>query len=135
MTPSLRRTLRALARSRSRTELKALFAAIRAHDDAALLDIAAPAARTKTGARPTGDLAQRVAATLAPIVARADEKAQLLADTLAELQHAPALDNVRGLAPTVRKLAALHGDKAVLAAADAVMERLRSWGSTRERVK
>ena len=80
-----------------------------------------------------GDLAARVTAMLAPVVARASEKADMLIDELAHTEG-PVAIKADGLAPTVRRLAARYGEDAVEAAAIALMARLKAWGSTRERV-
>jgi hypothetical protein len=124
------RTLRMLARTRTKAELAALFAAIRAESDKALLAAAAPpkkAPRRK-------DFAAGVAERLAPILGPATEKAEMLIDALAATHGEIDIPAV-GLLPTIRKLAARYGEDAVAAAADALMARLKAWGSTRERVK
>lgn len=124
------RTLRMLARTRTRREMETLFAAIRAGSDRALLAAAAPPAQKKKAAP---DFAAKIAAQLAPILGPATEKAEMLIDALAETQGpigiAPA-----GLVPTIRRLVARYGEHAVAHAADALMARLAQWGSTRERV-
>ena len=127
MDAATRRTLRRLARTRTPEQLAALFAAIRSHDDAALL--AAPA---KTRRRNAG-FAEAQAARLAPIVAPAAEKAEMLLEAFAE-RHGPVSIRPDGLLPTIRRLAAQYGEDTVAAAVDALMARLAQWGSTRERV-
>ena len=124
------RTLRMLARTRSRAELETLFAAIRAGSDRALLDAAAPPKRKAA----TQDFAAKIAAQLAPILGPAAEKADMLIDALAETKG-PVAIRPDGLVPTIRRLAARYGEQAVALAADALMARLAAWGSTRERVK
>ncbi len=128
--PATQRTLRMLARTRSRREMEALFAAIRAESDRALL--AAAAAPTKKS-KPAPDFAAKIAAQLAPILGPATEKAEMLIDALAETQG-PVAITPAGLVPTVRRLVARYGEHAVAHAADALMARLAAWGSTRERV-
>lgn len=124
------RTLRMLARTRSRKEMETLFAAIRAESDRALLAAAAPPAKKK---QPAPDFAARIAVQLAPILGPATEKAEMLIDALAETQG-PVSIAPAGLVPTVRRLATRYGEPAVAQAADALMTRLAAWGSTRERV-
>lgn len=128
MDAATRRTLRMLARTRSPAELAALFAAIRAGEDDTLL-----AAATERIER-RADFASAIAARLAPIVATAAEKAEMLIEALAEREGAIAM-RATGLQPTIRKLAARYGEGAVEFAADALMARMAQWGSTRERVK
>ena len=124
------RTLRMLARTRTRKEMETLFAAIRAESDRALLAVAAPAMTRK---KPAPDFAARIAAQLAPVLGPATEKAEMLIDALAETQGPIGLAPA-GLVPTIRRLTARYGEHAVGHAADALMARLARWGSTRERV-
>lgn len=128
--PAVTATLRMLSRTRSRKEMETLFAAIRAESDRTLLAAAAPAPK-KTP--PTPDFAARIAAQLAPILGPATEKAEMLIDALTE-SEGPVSIAPSGLVPTIRKLAKRHGEHAVARAADALMARLATWGSTRERV-
>lgn len=123
------RTLRMLARTRTKVELAALFAAIRASSDKALLAAAAPPTKPERRA----DFAASIAKKLAPILGPATEKAEMLIDALAET-HGPVTIPAAGLKPTIRKLAARYGEAAVDSAADALMVRLKAWGSTREKV-
>jgi hypothetical protein len=130
MDAATRRTLRRLARSRSTSELAALFAAIRAADDAALLAIAQSSEPTPA---PESDFAADIAARLSAILARADEKADMLCAALA--REVGAVEIVAsGLQPTIRKLAARYGEDAVRRAVDAVLADMAAWGSTREHV-
>lgn len=139
MDAAARRALMQLARTRTRAEMKALFAAIRATSDADLLRSAGlhPGKRARRGAAgaqgQAGDFPAAIAAQLAPILGPAAEKAEMLIDALAETVG-PVDIRAAGLAPTIRKLAARYGEDAVAAAADALMARLKAWGSTRERV-
>ena len=124
------RTLRMLARTRTRTEMETLFAVIRAESDRALHAAAAPPAKRK---KPAPDFAAKIAAQLAPILGPATERAEMLIDTLAET-HGPVNVVAAGLVPTIRRLVSRYGEHAVAHAADALMARLAAWGSTRERV-
>ncbi len=139
MDAAARRALVQLARTRTRAEMKALFAAIRATSDADLLRDAGlhtgRPVRKKSAGRKSGAAAfpAAIAAKLAPILGPASEKAEMLIDALAEAVG-PVDIRAAGLAPTIRKLAARYGEDAVTGAADALMARLKAWGSTRERV-
>lgn len=124
------RTLRMLARTRTRREMETLFAVIRAESDRALHAAAAPPTKRK---KPAPDFAAQIAAQLAPILGPATEKAEMLIDALAETQG-PVTIAPAGLVPTIRRLVARYGEHAVAHAADALMARLTTWGSTRERV-
>ena len=128
--PAVTTTLRMLARTRSKKEMEALFTAIRAESDRALLAAAAPPPK-KALAPP--DFAAKVAAQLAPILGPATEKAEMLIDALSEVEGPIAIAPA-GLVPTIRRLARRHGEHAVARAADTLMARLAAWGSTRERV-
>lgn len=128
--PAVVATLRMLARTRSRQQMEALFAAIRAESDRALHAAAAPPP-TKPPRAP--DFAAKIAAQLAPILGPASEKAEMLIDALSEIEGPVSIEPT-GLVPTIRRLAKRHGEHAVARAADRLMARLAEWGSTRERV-
>lgn len=129
MDAAVRRTLRMLARTRTKTELAALFAAIRATSDKTLLEAAT--APPRTPGEP--DFARRIADRLSPILGPAEEKAGMLVDSLAEIAG-PTDIRPAGLLPTIRRLVARYGEAAVMEAAERLMQRLAAWGSTRERV-
>lgn len=128
--PATLRALRMLARTRTKAEMALLFAQIRQHSDQALFAILAAPPPKKQAPK---DFARDIAARLAPIVAPAEEKADLLIEALAET-HGPVAIAIDGLVPTIRKLAARHGEAAVAAAADVVLARQAAWGSSREKV-
>ena len=130
MDAASRRTLRRLARTRSASELAALFAAIRATDDAVLLAMAQSAGPAPA---PGQDFAADIAARLSCILARADEKADMLREALSKDVGAVEIA-ASGLQPTIRKLAARYGEEAVRRAADSVLADMATWGSTREHV-
>jgi hypothetical protein len=52
-----------------------------------------------------------------------------------ETHGEPAPFQPRGLTPTIRRLAAHYGERAVVEATDALLARMAAWGSLRERVK
>ncbi|MES1203552.1 MAG: hypothetical protein ABUS57_19120 [Pseudomonadota bacterium] len=96
------KALKALARSRGRSELKALFALIRRHDDKALLGAIGPEPKRRSS-KPVS-LAREVEATLKPILGPASEKGEMLLE-FAEAKHGVSLDFApRGLADAVRQL-------------------------------
>jgi hypothetical protein len=130
MDPATRRTLRMLARTRSRRDLEVLFASIRQMSDAAIFAVVA---EPVPKAQKSADFAIAIAARLAPILGPANEKADMLIDELAGIVG-PVEIRPAGLLPTIRKLAARYGEERVAAAAEALMARLKAWGSTREKV-
>jgi hypothetical protein len=116
--------LRALAQRLDDAALRALFAAIRAEDDASLLRMLRPSAPA-TKAR---DFASAIELRLKPLWASAADKAELLA---VELRSTP---DPKGLKPTIRALVTVHGEAAVLAAAERLLTRLATY-ATREKIK
>lgn len=75
-----------------------------------------------------------VEALLSPLLARADEKAQLLLDAaMAEGGDVSDL-KPKGLRPTVKRLRTRMADAAILAAAHRVMADAHAYGSQRETV-
>lgn len=126
-----RKALKSLARTRSRAEMKALFKTIRAETDATLLAAIAPPKK----ARPRRtDFAGDIAAHLAVIHGPASDKADALIGVLEETHGAIDIAS-GGLAPVIRKLAKRFGERDVMAATDALLKRLESMGSMREKVK
>ena len=97
-----RQLLRMVLKKRARAELKALFAAIRTHDDRTLLE----ALRTpKKKAKRRGDpLVAMLEATLKPVLAPAAEKAQMLVEHLAKKHRRKFAFEPKGLADAVRRL-------------------------------
>lgn len=132
MDAATRKALKSLARTRTPAELKALFKTIRKESDAALLkEVAPPKKKAKT--KPAG-FAQTIAARLAIIHGPASDKADALIGALEEKVGPIEIDGA-GLVPIIRKLAARYGEKAVTAAADALMKKIAAMGSMRETVK
>lgn len=133
MSPAERALLRQLAHGRSRADLERLIALIRRTDDAELTLAAfePPPAKLR---RPRDPLTEEVDQTLAPLLARAAEKADLL---IAEAQRgrraAPEI-MAKGVASAVRKLRALYGEDGVRSAARALMARIAREHDPRETV-
>jgi hypothetical protein len=90
---------------RPRAELKRIFAAIRAHDDRALLKAIAPAKKRKT-ARQFDPLLRDLEQTLKPLLAPSSEKADLLVEHLARKLRRKLAVTPTGLADAARKLRA-----------------------------
>jgi hypothetical protein len=133
MDAATRKTLKSLARTRTPAEMKALFKAIRAESDAALLGSIAPREKPgKTRARP--DFAAAIADRLAVIHGPARDKADALIGAIEE-QHGPIDITADGLRPVIRRLAKMVGEKAVAAATDRLMKAIESRGTMRETVK
>lgn len=125
---SQRAALKRLAGKRSATDLKALFALVRAHDDRALLTAIAPEKKVKR--KVAGDaLLAEVEAILKPLMARSADKAELLVEHLGK-QASP-----RGLADAVKKLrAARLTDAQIRNGAKALMAELGRKYDGRETV-
>jgi hypothetical protein len=78
--------------------------------------------------------ADRIIAQLGPILARADEKADLLIEALTAAGHDLADVTPRGLKPTIARLVARCGEAAVQQGADLVIARAKAFGALRETV-
>ncbi|HWA01505.1 MAG TPA: hypothetical protein VG841_14450 [Caulobacterales bacterium] len=130
LSPSHKKALAGLARSRTRAELKSLFAAIRAHDDKDLL--AALAAPPKSRAR-RDPLVRDVELALRPVLGPSAEKADLLVEFMA--RGGAALEfEPRGLADAVRRLRRSFSDAQIRAAAAELMAEVALRYSNRETV-
>ncbi len=95
--------LRQALRGRSRAELKRLFAAIRTHEDRALLAALAPP-RKRAAKRKTDPLVRDLERTLKPILGPAAEKADLLVEHLAKKHRRKLAIEPKGLADAARQL-------------------------------
>jgi hypothetical protein len=125
--------LRAGLRSRSRTELKRLFALVRANDDRNLLAAIAPA--RKRAARPRGDaLVRDLERTLKPIMGPAREKADLLVEHLARKHRRKLAFEPRGLADAARQLRTRFTDEQIRTGAQSLMAQLAKLYGDRETV-
>lgn len=122
MKPAESRLLRAALRNRSCSELRRLFAAVRAHDDAALLAVLHPDAKET---RPHGDpLVHELARVMRPIIARSAEKADLLVEHMAQRRRRRLEFQPRGLADAARRLRATFTDEQILEDAKSLVARL-----------
>lgn len=93
------------------------------------------ALRSAAGSRARApDFPTQIQTLMAPLLARADEKAGLLIDALAAAGHDVDGLAPKGFRPTVVKLAARFGEEAVLRAAEGVMAQARAFGALRESV-
>ncbi len=132
LTPAQSKALRSALRGRSRAELKRLFAAIRTHDDRALLAVLAPA--KKRAKRKTDPLVRDLEQTLKPILGPASEKADLLVEHIAK-KHRRKLDiEPKGLADAARRLRARFSDQQIRAGAKSLVTHLATLYGDRESV-
>jgi hypothetical protein len=97
--------LRQALRGRSRVELKRLFAAIRKHEDRALLAALAPS-KKRAAKRKADPLVRDLEQTLKPILGPASEKADLLVEHLAKKHRRTLAIAPKGLADAARQLRA-----------------------------
>jgi hypothetical protein len=126
--------LRQAARGRSRPELKRLFAAIRTHDDRALLAALAPA-KKRAGRRKTDPLVRDLEQTLKPILGPASEKADLLVEHLAKKHRRTLAITTKGLADAARQLRAKKlSDDQIRAGAKGLVAHLAKLYGGRETV-
>jgi hypothetical protein len=103
--PDQAKLLRAALGKRTRPELKRIFAAIRAHDDRALLAAIAPP-KKRTAKRKSDPLVRDLEQALKPILGPSSEKADLLVEHIAK-KHRRKLGIVpKGIADAARQLRA-----------------------------
>ncbi|MBC7769443.1 MAG: hypothetical protein H7124_11710 [Phycisphaerales bacterium] len=127
------KALRALARNRSRAELKAIFALIRRHEDRALLAAIAPA--KKRAGKPKGDaLVRELEQTLKPIMGPAQEKADLLIEHIAKRHRRKLSFQPKGLADAARQLRTKFSDDEISAGAKGLIGQLAKLYGGRETV-
>lgn len=86
-------------------------------------------------AAPTPDLADELAVLFDPLLAKADEKAELLLDALAAAGHAVDHIPAKGFRPTIARLQRTLSDDTIRAGAEAAMAAVRAFGSLRETVR
>lgn len=130
MDEATRKTLKRLRRTRTPAEMKSLFKAVRAQSDAVLLAEIAPPRKRRTA---KADFATKLATRFTVIQGPASDKADALIGVLEETHGVIDIAS-GGLVPVIRTLARRFGEKAVAAAADALLARLEASGSMRERV-
>ncbi|HYD87536.1 MAG TPA: hypothetical protein VEA80_08690 [Vitreimonas sp.] len=134
MKPEQSNALRALARNRSRAELKALFALIRRTDDRALLAAAAPAKKLTAKRRKSDPLVRELEQTLKPIMGPAREKADLLIEHIAKKHRRKLSYQPKGLADAARQLRTKFSDQQIRAGAESLMTHLAKLYGDRETV-
>jgi hypothetical protein len=124
--------LRAALRRRSPKDAKALFAAIRTHDDKVLLAAVRPAKKKKTK---RGDpLVRELELTLKPILGPASEKADLLVEHLAKKHRRKLAIEPKGLADAAKQLRSKFSDDQIRAGARSLVTQLAKLYGDRETV-
>lgn len=114
--------LRTALGRRSRTELKRLFALVRAQPDRALLAAALPA---KKKPKPKGDpLVRELEQTLKPILGPSHEKADMLIDHIAKKHRRKLGFQPKGLADATRQLRTKFSDDQIAAGAKSLVTHL-----------
>lgn len=113
--------LRGALRKRQSTELRAAFALVRKHSDKALLAAIAPA---KKRAKKGDPLVRELEQTLKPILAPAQEKADLLVEHIAKRHRRKLALAPKGLADATRQLRANFSDAQISAAAKGLVAHL-----------
>lgn len=128
------KALRAMARGRTRPELRQLFEAIRAHDDRALLAAVEPA-KKRVAKRRADPLVRDLEQTLKPILGPAAEKADLLVEHLAKKHRRKFAVAPKGLADAARQLRARNlSDEQIRAGAKGLVAHLAKLHGGQETV-
>jgi hypothetical protein len=127
------RLMAQLAHTYTRKELAALFALVRAYDDAELLGAVEPTKSPPKSAQDT--LLQDVRTILHPILARSAEKADLLIEHMTTAEGAsPAHPIPKGIAHALRTLRKSFSDEEIRAGARGLIAKLARSHSSRETV-
>jgi hypothetical protein len=122
LAPEDAKALRGALGRRSRSELKRLFALVRAHPDRTLLAAALPA---KNKPKRRGDpLVRELEQTLKPILGPAHEKADLLVEHIAKKHRRKLAVAPKGLADAARQLRAKFSDAQISAGAKSLVAHL-----------
>ncbi|MEZ5996241.1 MAG: hypothetical protein R3C25_10855 [Hyphomonadaceae bacterium] len=124
--------LQSMLGKRSRTEVKRLFALVRAHSDRALL--AASQARTTKAKRAPDRLLRDVQRALRPVMAPAREKAEMLVDHMAKGRRRKTSTAPKGLSDALRQLRAAHSEAQIAAGAHSLAARLAQRYGDRDSV-
>jgi phytoene dehydrogenase-like protein len=133
LSPEQVKALKVLARGRKPAELKRLFAAIRAHDDKALLTAIKP--KSKRTAKKAGDpLVKELEQTLKPLLAPSAEKADLLVEHIAKKHRRKLALQPKGLADAAKQLRSKFSDDQIRAGAQSLMSHLAKMYGDRETV-
>lgn len=125
--------LRAALGKRPKTQLKHLFALVRAHNDRTLLTAIAPG--KKRSPKRVGDpLVRDLAQILRPILGPAHEKADLLIEHMARKHRRKLAYEPSGLGQAARQLRAHFKDDQIRAGAQGLVAHLEKLHSSRETV-
>lgn len=131
--PEQAKALKALARGRSRAELKRLFAMVRANEDRVLLAAIAP--KKKQPRKKAADpLVRELEVTLKPILAPSAEKADLLVEHIAKKHRRKLALEPKGLADAAKQLRTRFSDEQIRAGAHSLMAHLAKLYGDRETV-
>jgi hypothetical protein len=123
--------LRAALRGRSPREAKALFAAVRTHDDKTLLAALRPA---KKKAKRGDPLVRELEQTLKPILGPAAEKADMLVEHIAKKHRRKLGIEPKGLADAAKQLRTKFSDDQIRAGAKSLIVHLGKLYDDRETV-
>jgi len=126
-----KQALRAALRKRTRAELKALFALVRANDDRALLAALAP---PKPKARRGDPLVRDIERTLKPVMGPAAEKADMLIEFMAKKHRRKLAGEPKGFADAAKRLRAHFSDDQIRASAVGLLAKLAKLYGERETV-
>jgi hypothetical protein len=121
--PEDAKALRAALGRRSRSELKRLFALVRANPDRALLSAVLPT-KKKTKKVKTDPLLRELEQTLKPIMGPAQEKADLLIEHIARKHRRKLAIHPKGLADATRQLRTSFSDDQISAGARSLVAQL-----------
>lgn len=126
--------LRKVCRGRSKAELKAMFAHIRAQSDAKLMASLTRRSKAKKTVKKGDALVLELQRLFQPLLATAAEKGDLLVEHMASAHRRKLNFETRGLADAVQRLRAHFSDAHIRAGARALVEDLAALYSKRETV-
>ena len=123
--------LKAALKQRTRAELKALFALVRANDDRTLLAALAP---PKPKVRRGDPLVRELEQTLRPILGPAAEKAELLIEFMAKKHRRKLPSETKGFADAAQRLRVHFTDMQIQAGAKGLLGSLKKLYGDQETV-
>ncbi|HVV33295.1 MAG TPA: hypothetical protein VHC73_08725 [Vitreimonas sp.] len=126
------KALRTALKTRTRAELKQLFALVRAYDDKTLL--AALASPRPKRARRGDPLVRELERTLKPIMGPSAEKAELLIEFMAKKHRRKLTGEPKGLADAIKRLRTHFTDAQIQAGAKALLGNLKALYGDQETV-
>jgi hypothetical protein len=129
--PAQKRALKASLRPRTRAELKALFALVRAIDDRSLLAALTP---PKPKQRRSDPLVREIEQTLRPVMGPAAEKAELLIEFMAKKHRRKLASQTKGFADAAKRLRQHFTDAQIKAGAEALLGNLKKLYGDQESV-